>query len=71
MGYVHHESPGSSLKIASVDRNTGKVAVKGSRTVAITVKVGSCTVKVTVKVKLKKQSVTSKMCPSQFVPSRN
>ncbi len=49
----------SSPKIASVDKSTGKVTIKGTGVVTITVKAGSNTVKVFVKVSPKKASLKS------------
>lgn len=46
-------------KIVSVDKNTGKVTIKGTGVAAITVKAGTKSVKVTVKVSPKKQTVKS------------
>ncbi len=49
----------SASKIAAVDKNTGKVTVKGTGVAVITVKAGNKSVKVTVKVSPKKASVKS------------
>jgi len=49
----------SDFRVASIDKNTGKVTIKGTGIATITVKAGNESVKVTVKVSPKKQSLKS------------